>query len=69
MLFIVWQKTIGGRLKSDPSFSSSLVWNNFPMPPVTQYQRQRICVAGEGILSARAEFPEKGEERPCPVEA
>ena len=55
-MFMVWQKTIGGRLKSDPSFSSSLVWNNFPIPPLTHHKRQRICAAGEGVLRARAEF-------------
>ena len=55
-MFIVWQKTIGGRLKSDPSFSSSLVWNNFPVPKVDGSQRRAICAAGEAVLQARSLF-------------
>ncbi|MFN3315980.1 MAG: type IIL restriction-modification enzyme MmeI, partial [Raineya sp.] len=26
-MMITWQRTVGGRLKSDPSFSNTLVWN------------------------------------------
>ena len=56
-MFIVWQKTIGGRLKSDPSFSSSLVWNNFPLRSLTSDEHGRVCAAGEGVLRARMEHP------------
>jgi len=58
-MFIIWQKTIGGRLKSDPSFSSSLVWNNFPLAPLASDKRERVCAAGEGVLGARARFAGK----------
>jgi hypothetical protein len=52
-MFIVWQKTIGGRLKSDPSFSSSLVWNTFPFPLVSAEERRSIIDAGSRIISER----------------
>jgi hypothetical protein len=56
-MFITWQKTIGGRLKSDPSFSSSLVWNTFPVPAVGDAERCRIAQAGAGVLNAREKHP------------
>lgn len=49
-MFITWQKTIGGRLKSDPSFSSSLVWNTFPVPAVSSEERSRISEFGAKFL-------------------
>lgn len=58
-MFIAWQKGIGGRLKSDPSFSNTLVWNNLPLPPVDDAQRQQIVEAGRGVLEARALHPER----------
>src|SRR5699024_6962353 len=30
-MFITWQKTVGGRLKSDYRFSNTIVWNNLPL--------------------------------------
>ncbi|HET7388111.1 MAG TPA: DNA methyltransferase [Nocardioidaceae bacterium] len=58
-MFITWQKTIGGRLKSDPSFSSSLVWNTFPVPAVSAEQRVAISALGDRILAAREAHPGK----------
>ena len=31
-MFMTWQDLVGGRLKEDPRFSSTLVWNTFPLP-------------------------------------
>lgn len=50
---ITWQKMVGGRIKSDPSFSNTLVWNNFPFPDVTTAERQSIITAGKRILEVR----------------
>lgn len=52
-IFMVWQKTIGGRLKHDPSFSNTLVWNNFPFPVISQIQRQAISGLGKNIQIIR----------------
>lgn len=57
-MFITWQKTVGGRLKSDPSFSNTLVWNNLPLPPLDRAVRQDIIEAGKGVLGARARNPD-----------
>lgn len=52
--FIAWQKAIGGRIKSDPRFANTLVWNNFPLPELTTALRKAVIDAGQGVLAARA---------------
>lgn len=52
-MFITWQKAIGGRLKSDPSFSNTLVWNNIPLPPLTPDIKSEVIAAGKAILEYR----------------
>ena len=52
-MFLTWQKTVGGRLKSDPSFTNTIVWNTLPLPPVSQAEREAIIAAGRGVLAAR----------------
>lgn len=56
-IFVTWQKTIGGRLKSDPSFSNTIVWNNLPLPEVLPELRAEIIEAGKEVLAARALHP------------
>ncbi|BCW57850.1 DNA methyltransferase [Arthrobacter sp. StoSoilB20] len=56
-MFIAWQKSIGGRLKSDYRFSSTIVWNNFPLKSVTSEDRQAVIDAGNLVLAAREEHP------------
>lgn len=58
-MFITWQKTVGGRLKSDPSFSASIVWNNFPIQPLSVEMRQSIIDAGNGVVAARNLRPKR----------
>lgn len=58
-MFITWQKTIGGRIKSDLRFSGTLVWNNLPLPEVTDARREQIIEAGAAIVAARAAHPER----------
>lgn len=57
-MFITWMKTVGGRMKSDPSFSSTITWNNFPLPKLTTEQRESVSEAGRKILEARRQRPE-----------
>lgn len=56
-MFITWQKTIGGRLKSDYRFSSTIVWNNFPLRTATRTQRAAVIEAGQKIVAARENYP------------
>jgi hypothetical protein len=58
-MFITWQKAVGGRLKSDPSFSNTLVWNNFPLPEVPSDLHDAIVAAGHSISEVRGKFPDR----------
>lgn len=58
-MFITWMKTVGGRLESRISFSSTITWNNFPLPELTDQQRQAISKAGQRIIKTREEQPER----------
>ena len=58
-MFITWQKAIGGRLKSDCSFSNTVVWNNLPLPKVVPELRKQIIAAGKNIEQARAQYPDE----------
>lgn len=57
-MFITWQKTIGGRLKSDYRFSSTIVWNNFPLISATTSDRTAVIEAGQKVVAARENFPD-----------
>ena len=48
-MFITWQKMIGGRLKSDLRFASTLTWNTFPVPELDEKTRERIIKAGQKV--------------------
>lgn len=58
-MFITWQKAVGGRLKSDLSFSNTVVWNNLPLPEITEDLRSKIIAAGKKILEVREALAEK----------
>ena len=58
-MFITWQKTIGGRLKSDLRFANTLTWNTFPVPDLDEKTRVAIIKAGQSVLDARALHPER----------
>lgn len=56
-MFMTWQKAIGGRLKSDPNFSNTVVWNNLPLPALDDETRTALIEAGRNVLVARANHP------------
>lgn len=53
-MFMAWQKAVGGRIKSDPRFANTLVWNTFPLPQLTAAHRRAIINAGQAVRNARA---------------
>lgn len=54
--FMVWQRAVGGELKSDCRFSNTIVWNNFPLPDLADERRDEIVAAGSAVLEARASY-------------
>ena len=58
-MFMAWQRTIGGKIKSDLRFSNTLVWNTFPVPELLEKQLEAIIKAGKKVLQARELRPER----------
>ena len=54
---MAWTRTICGRLKSDYSYSNTIVYNNFPFPNPTEQQKQVIEKTAQAIFDARAIYP------------
>ena len=58
LMHMAWVNAVCGRLKSDYRYSGSIVYNNFPWPEPTEKQREAIEAAAQGVLDARAAFPD-----------
>ena len=55
---MAWVRAVCGRLKSDYRYSKDVVYNNFPWPEPTEAQKAKIEQTAQGILDARALYPE-----------
>ncbi len=70
---MAWMRTVAGRLKSDYRYSAKIVYNNFPWADITEYQKEKIANTAQGILDARALYPDSSladlyDELTMPVE-
>ena len=61
-MFIIWQRAIGGQLESRIRFANTVVWNNLPLPQISEEQRQKIIAAGRKVLAAREAIEEHAGE-------
>ncbi len=58
-MHMAWVRFTCGRLKSDFRYSKDIVYNNFPWPdPLEDKHRAAIEAAAQGVLDARAQFPD-----------
>ena len=54
----VWVGTVCARMRTDFSYSNTLGWNTFPVPPLTNQDKADLTRCAEDILLAReAHFP------------
>lgn len=57
-LHLSWVATVCGRMRTDFSYSNTLGWNTFPIPKLTEKNKQDLTRCAEDILLAReAHFP------------
>ena len=54
----VWIKASCGKIKEDPRYSSTLGYNNFPVPPLTDQNKEDISNLVLEILGSREQYPE-----------
>ena len=55
---MAWMRAVCGRLKSDYSYSNTIVYNNFPWPNPSDTQKAVIEKTAQEILDARAKYPD-----------
>ena len=55
---MAFMRAFCGRLKSDYRYSKDVVYNNFPWPDETPELNAEISATAQGILTARANYPE-----------
>ena len=55
---MAWMRVICARLKSDYSYTVNNVYNNFPWCNPTEEQKAKIEQTAQGILDARALYPD-----------
>ena len=55
---MAWMRTVCGRIKSDYRYSNDIVYNNFPWPSPSPEQKAKIEQTAQGILDARALYPD-----------
>ena len=57
-IHMAWMRAVCGRLEMRYSYSNTIVYNNFPWCNPTEAQKARIEQTAQGILDARAKYPE-----------
>jgi hypothetical protein len=58
-IHLLWVKTICGRLETRIRYSSSLCYNSFPFPKISDEKKKEIESAAENVLITREYYPEK----------
>jgi hypothetical protein len=56
-MHMAWLTYIGGRMKSDFSYSPGLVYNTFPWPTLSDADKARLYGLAQAVLDARAAQP------------
>ena len=55
---MAWMRAVCGRLEMRYRYSNTIVYNNFPWPTPTEEQKSKIEQTAQGILDARALYPD-----------
>jgi type I restriction-modification system DNA methylase subunit len=55
----VWVKAVSGGLETRINYSSTLCYNNFPVPVLSEQDRQQLTAQARGVLFARENHSEK----------
>ena len=56
-MHMAWMRHFGGRLESRYRYSIGVVYNTFPLPPVSEKDLQRLAPPTDAVLAARANHP------------
>lgn len=52
-MHMVWLRAVGGKMKTDYRYSNTLVYNNFPAPPITDQIKESLTQCAFRVLDVR----------------
>jgi len=52
-IHIAWLAAVGGRMKTDYRYGAYIVYNNFPVPPLSDAVKEQLTIAAFRILDVR----------------
>lgn len=52
-IHMVWTRAVGGQLETRIRYSNTIVYNNFPVPPLSEEMKERLTVSALRILDVR----------------
>ncbi|MFE5291841.1 DNA methyltransferase [Isoptericola sp. NPDC056618] len=52
-MHMTWTRAVGGKLKTDYRYSATIVYNNFPVPPLSEAVKEQLTVAALRVLDVR----------------
>lgn len=52
-MHMTWTRAVGGRMKTDFRYSNTIVYNNFPVPPLSDKAKEKLTVAALRVLDVR----------------
>ncbi len=58
-MHMVWVKAVGGRMRTDISYSVTVCYNTFPFPNINQKQKEQINLHVFGVLEEREKYSDK----------
>lgn len=50
---VAWTGAVGGRMRKDYQYSNTIVYNNFPIPPLSEATKERLTEAAMRVLDVR----------------
>lgn len=59
LMHMVWMRSVSGRLENRFQYSNTIVYNNFPVPPLSDAMKERLTVAALRVLDVREYHCEK----------
>ncbi|HEV2755209.1 MAG TPA: DNA methyltransferase [Actinomycetota bacterium] len=59
LMHMAWVKAVGGRIKSDLRYSAGLCYNTFPVPSLTDRDRELLTDGARDVLEAREIFADR----------
>jgi hypothetical protein len=56
---MVWVNAVSGRMRINYQYSNTIVYNNFPVPPLSDAAKEKLTVAALRVLDVREYHCEK----------